>query len=248
MPLAAIKKMLTETIGADEATKVSESLEKFQKNVTEQAEAGVKARVDEAVKAEKIKLETTYLTKLEEATKVGDAKIKEELTKYEKQLAERVKTVLTAAVDNHGDRLARIAEATEAKRGSALLEEVEKLVTQGKKEITEGQKADPKEVDALKKEVTQLKEQVAQAKKDALENRARANVAEQTAKELKESLETSISVVVEEDTEKTKTKPVGEDVDDKDAAVITEDAKGAEKPSHSPEMARMRKLAGIAKK
>jgi hypothetical protein len=244
MTIAAIKKMLTETVGADEATKVVESLEKFQKTVTEEAEKGVKAKIDEAVKAEKVKLEMASITKLEEAKAAGNKQIKEEITKYEKQLAERVKALLVQAIDAHGDRLARISEQTEAKRGSALLEEVEKLITKGKAEITEGQKTDPKEVATLKAELAAVKESEAAAKKALLEQKARANVAEQSVKELRESLETSIQVSVTE-TEETKTKPAGEEKTAETAPINEgEDGKPA---GFSPEMARMRKLAGIKK-
>lgn len=248
MSLDAIKKLLTETVGADEAAKVSESLDKFQKNVITEAEKSVKAKIDEGVKAEKIKLEAKYLAKLDEAKATGDKQIKEEIAKYEKQLAERVKALLVQAVDSHGDRLARIAEQTEAKRGSALLEEVEKMIAKGKAEISEGQKADPKEVLKLKAEIATLKESEAAAKKAALEAKARANVAEQTTKELRESLETSIQVSVNE-TEETKSTPAGEGKGDPKAIVENEDGKDGkainEGQKYTPDMARMRKLAGL---
>jgi hypothetical protein len=248
MTIAAIKKLLTETVGADEAAKVVESLETFQKQTKADAEKGVKALVEEQVKAEKIRLEAKSLAKLEEAKAAGDKTIKEEIAKYERQLAERVKALLVQAIDSHGDRLARISEQTEAKRGSALLEEVEKLIAKGKSEITEATKVDPKEVAKLKAEVATLKESEAKLKKDALEQKARANVAEQSVKELRESLETSLQVSVTE-TEETKGKPAGEDKGDK-KTIIKEDGSedGADKGKggeFSPEMARMRKLAGI---
>lgn len=252
MTIAAIKKLLTETVGADEATKVVESLETFQKNAITEAEKSAKAKIDETVKAEKIKLEAKSLAKLEEAKAAGDKQIKEEIAKYERQLAERVKVLLVQAIDSHGDRLARIAEQTEAKRGSALLEEVEKLIAKGKAEITEATKVDPKEVAKLKAEVATLKESEAKLKKDALEQKARANVAEQSVKELRESLETSVQVNVDEsETERTKTTPAGEDKGDK-KTIIKEDGseEGADKgkgSEFSPEMARMRRLAGIKK-
>ena len=248
MPLAAIKKLLTETVGADESAKIVTSLETFQKTVTENAEKGVKAKIDEAVKAEKIRLEAISLTKLEEAKATGNKQIKEEVTKFEKQLAERVKTLFVQATDAHGDRLARIAEQTEAKRGSALLEEVEKLITKGKAEITEGQKTDPKEVAALKDQVAKLTESEAKAKKDLLEQKARANVAEETVKELRESLETSLQVVVDEDEkgEAKSGKPAGESQGDPKAIVEGEGAKPeGDAPKYSPELERMRRLAGI---
>jgi hypothetical protein len=245
MSLEAIKKLLTETVGADESAKIVTSLETFQKTVTEEAKKGNKALIEEAVKAEKIKLEAKSLAKLEEAKVAGDKMIKEEIAKYEKQLAERVKTLLVQAIDSHGDRLARIAEQTEAKRGSALLEEVEKMIAKGKAEITEGQKTDPKEVAALKAQVTALKESEAAAKKALLEQKARANVAEQTVKDLRESLETSIQVSVTE-TEETATKPAGEEKT-AETAPIVENENGTQTSGFSPEMARMRKLAGIKK-
>lgn len=247
MPVPAeIKKLLTETIGADESTKVVESLEAFYTKTVAEAEAGKKGAITEAVKAEKIKLEASYLEKLEEAKTVGEKTIKEELTKYEKQLAERVKGVLTTAIDSHGDRILRVAEQTEAKRGSALLEEVEKLITKGKAEITEGVKADPKEIEALKAKVTTLEGEVATHKKAVLEQRARANVAESTVKELRESLETSLQVTVEE-TADTKGKPANEEHRDSKGAeqVITEGDQGGKSTAFSPQMQRMRKLAGI---
>jgi hypothetical protein len=245
MSLEAIKKLLTETIGADESTKVVESLEKFQKTVTEEAQAKVAGLVTEQVKAERIKLEATYLAKIEEAQATGEKTIAEEIAKYERLLADRVKARLTEALDSHGDRLARIAEQTEAKRGTALLSEVEALIAKGKSEITEGAKADPKEVAALKAENASLKESVKAAQKKALEHQARANVAEQTVKDLKESLETSIQVSITEDEQgKTKAKPAAEEHPDATGkTTITENEGG--KQEYSPEMARMRRLAGI---
>jgi len=245
MSLEAIKKLLTETVGADESAKIVTSLETFQKTVTEEAKKGSKALIEEAVKAEKIKLEAKSLAKLEEAKAAGDKTIKEEIAKYEKQLAERVKALLVQAIDSHGDRLARIAEQTEAKRGSALLEEVEKMIAKGKAEITEGQKTDPKEVAKLKAELAAVKESEAAAKKALLEQKARANVAEQTVKDLRESLETSIQVSVTE-TEQTQTKPAGEEKT-AETAPINENENGTQTSGFSPEMARMRKLAGIKK-
>ena len=246
MKLEEIKKLLTEAVGADQATKVTESLEKFQTTVTEEAQAGVKNLVAEGVKAERIKLEADYLGKLEAAKEAGDKTIREEVTKYEKQLAERVKHLLIQAIDSHGDRLARIAEQTEAKRGTALLEEVEKIITKGKAELAETTKADPKALEAVKGEVKDLKEALAAAKKEVLEHKARANVAEQSSKELQESLEASINVVVEE-TEVTKTKPAGEEHQDSknQDEVITEGEGDDAKPKFTPEMQRLRKLAGI---
>lgn len=242
MNLDAIKKLITETVGADEATKVTESLEKFQKTVTEGAQAKVKDLVSEGVKEAKIKLEADYLGKLDAAKSAGDKTIKEEIAKYEKQLAERVKHLLVQAIDTHGDRLTKIAEMTEAKRGTALLEEVEKLITKGKAELTEATKADPKALTDAQAKIKQLEEQVAAAKKEVLEHRARANVAEQSVKDLRESLESSIQVVVE-DTEPTQTKPAGEEKAAETSINEGEDSK----PKHSPEMERMRKLAGIKK-
>lgn len=244
MSLEAIKKLLTETVGADESAKVVESLEKFQKTVTEEAKKGNKALIEEAVKAEKIKLEAKSLAKLEEAKAAGDKTIKEEIAKYEKQLAERVKSLLVQAIDSHGDRLARIAEQTEAKRGSALLEEVEKMIAKGKAEITEGQKTDPKEVAKLKAELAAVKESEAAVKKALLEQKARANVAEQTVKDLRESLETSLQVSVDEG-EQTATKPAGEEKANETSPI--NENEGGTQAGFSPEMARMRKLAGIKK-
>ncbi len=248
MPIPAdLKKLLTETMGADESTKVVESLEQFHTKVLTEAEVTKKAAIVEAVKAEKIKLEASYLEKLEEAKDAGNKTIKEELTKYEKQLAERVKHVLTQGLDTHGDRLARIAEQTEAKRGSALLEEVEKLITKGKAEISETTKADPKEIETLKAKVVSLEEAVKAEKKKILEQTARANVAEGTVKELRESLETSLQVTVEE-TNETKGKPANEEhidsIPGKAEKLLTE-GDTVDKPKFSREMARMRQLAGI---
>lgn len=245
MPVPAeLKKLLTESIGADESTKVVESLEAFEQKCLTEAEASKKAAIAEAVKTERVKLEANYLEKLEEAKEAGDKTIKEELTKYEKQLAERCKHILIQGLDSHGDRLARIAEQTEAKRGSALLEEVEKMIAQGKKEISEGAKADPKEIESLKAKVATLEEQVKAEKKNTLEQKARANVAEETVKELKESLETSLQVTVEE-TAPTKTGNANEEhKDSKGETPITEGDQGGAK-KFSPQMERMRKLAGI---
>jgi hypothetical protein len=249
MPVPAdLKKLLTETIGADESTKVVESLEAFYTKTVAEAEASKKGAITEAVKAEKIKLEASYLEKLEEAKEAGDKTIKEELTKYEKLLAERVKGLLVSAIDSHGDRLARIAEQTEAKRGSALLEEVEKLITKGKAEITEGAKVDPKEVTDLKTKVAALEEQIKGEKKKVLEQTARANVAEGTVKELRESLETSLQVTVEETAPTKGTSANEEHLDStgKGEKVIAEGEQGTQK-GFSPQMERMRRLAGIKK-
>jgi hypothetical protein len=246
MDLEILKKTITEAVGADEAAKVVESLSAYRKTL----EDGITAQVTEGVKAEKIKLEADYLQKLEESKTEADKKVKAELTVYEKQLAARVKMVLEKSLDAHGDRLAKIQEETSAKRGSLLLQEVESLVTKAKAEITETAKAaDPKELTALKTEVASLKEAIAAEKKVALEARARANVAEQEAKALKESLDSTLNVVVE-DIEPTKTKPAGEehhDVTGKKEDPVVEGT-GSQKPAFSASMERMRALAGIKPK
>lgn len=249
MDLELLKKTITEAVGADEATKVVESLTTYRKSL----EDGIAAQVTEGVKAEKIKLEADYLQKLEESKTEADKKVKAELVVYEKQLAARVKMVLEKALDSHGDRLAKIQEETSAKRGSVLLQEVEALVTKAKAEITETTKAaDPAEIKKLQDEVASLKEAVAAEKKVSLEARARANVAEQEAKTLKESLDSTLSVVVEETTP-TKTKPAGEehpDVTGKQQVnpVNEGDKGGQQKPAFSASMERMRALAGIKPK
>jgi chromosome segregation ATPase len=240
--LDSIKKLLTETVGADEATKVVESLTKWEAKVKADAEIGIKAKIEEGIKEAKVKLETEYLTKLEEAKTTGDKAIKEEMVKYEKLLAERVKLLLTQAVDAHGDRLAKIAEETAVKRGSKLLEEVTKVTEAARAEIAEQNKVKPEDLAALKKENEALKEEVKAAKKQVLEHKARANVAESEIKSLRESLEGSIEVLVE-DTEPTKAKPAAEEnPNSQNRQPVNEDAR---KPSHTPEMARMRRLAGL---
>ena len=244
MNLDLILKSLTESIGADEAAKVVESLKAYRTEL----EAGIKAQVAEGVKAVKITLEAEYLGKLEAAKTEGEKQIKEEISKFERLLAARVKLVQEKANDAHGDRLTRIQEGVAAKRGSVLLQEVEALVTKAKGEITEATKADPKEITTLKAEVATLKEAVEAGKKAVLEAKARANVAESETKELRESLEASLNVVVEE-TEATKTTPAGEEHPDvvgkqqTDGTPVVEGDQG--KPVHSAEMVRMRRLAGI---
>lgn len=240
--LDSIKKLLTETVGADEATKVVESLTAWEAKVKADAATGLKAKIDEGVKEAKVKLETEYLGKLEEAKAAGDKAIKEEMVKYEKLLAERVKLLMTQAVDAHGDRLAKIAEETAVKRGSKLLEEVSKITEAARAEIAEQTKVKPEDLAALKKENEALKEEVKTAKQQVLEHKARANVAESEVSTLRESLEGSIQVVVEE-TEPTATKPAAEEHrDSQNKPLVSE---GATKPAMSTEMARMRKLAGI---
>lgn len=241
-PIEALKKLLSESVGADQTNKIVESLNAYK----EKLEGGVKALVAEGVKAEKIKLEADYLQKLEEAKAEADKSVKAELTVYEKQLAARVKTVLEQAVDAHGDRLARIEEAASAKRGSALLSEVEALVSKAKAEITEKTQVKPEDLKKLQEENKQLKESLEAAKKETIQQKARANVAEGELKTVREALETSIAVTVTE-TETTKGKPAAEEHPDTTGKQqVTEDDKGG-KPAgtFTPEMARMRKLAGL---
>ena len=245
-PLLAIKAALTESLGADAATPVVESLQKYKDTL----EAGVKDQITEGVKEAKVKLEADYLQKLEESKTKADEQIKSELGKYEKLLAERTKAILERAIDSHGDRLAKIQEDMSTKRGSVLLQEVEALVVKAKAEITEQTKTiKPEDHQKLQDEVKALKESLETAKKAALEAKARANVAEQESKELKESLEGSLKVIVEE-TEPTKTIPAAEEHHDstgKDPnAAITEGVKEGD-TKFTPTMLHMRRLAGISK-
>ncbi len=245
MDIELLKKTITEAVGADEANGIVESLVKYRTEL----EAGVTAKITEGVKEAKVKLEAEYLGKLEAAKVETDKQVKEELTAYEKKLATRVKAVLEKSLDSHGDRLAKIQEDTAAKRGSVLLQEVEALVTKARTEITEQTKvvANPEEVTKLQAEVKALKESAEASKKAVLEAKARANVAEQETKELRESLEASLNVVVEE-TEPAKTKPAGEEHHDSTGippsdAPITESQN--QQPKYTPEMAHMRRMAGI---
>ena len=242
-PLEALKKALNEALNEEQTKPILESLATYKTKVENDA----KAAIVEAVQEQKVKLETDYLAKLEAAKQAGDNKIREEVNKFEKQLAGRVKTILESALNSHGDRLVRIAEQTEAKRGTALLTEVENLVSKAKAEITESVKVDPKEVEKLKGQIKTLNETVSTKDKLILEHKARANVAEGTVRELRESLDTSLTVTVTE-SEKTLTKPAGEQhPDSTNAQPIVEDENGggSQQPKWSPAMERMRKRAGV---
>src|ERR1043165_7283679 len=198
MDLEAIKTLLTETAGADQAAKVVESLsafvEKAKKDAVTEAEKSLKAKIDEAVKEERVRLETVKLQELEKAKAEADKKITEEVTKYETILAE---------------------------------------------------KADPKEIAALTAQVTKLPEEQAAKDKAILEQKARANVAEQTAKALRESIDTKVTVTVTEGVEATKGKPAAKEHAARTGANVVTEGTAAKKPAFSPEMERMRRVAGI---
>src|ERR1043165_5504130 len=242
MDLEAIKTLLTETAGADQAAKVVESLsafvEKAKKDAVTEAEKSLKAKIDEAVKEERVRLETVKLQELEKAKAEADKKITEEVTKYETILAKKVKSVLEAATVRHGEAtLALLKESTVAK-GSKLLNEVSAI-------IAEAEKADPKEIAALTAQVTKLTEELAAKDKAILEQKARANVAEQTAKTLRESIDTKVTVTVTEGVEATKGKPAAKEHADSTGANVVTEGTAAKKPAFSPEMERMRRVAGI---
>lgn len=234
-------KLLTESVGEDEAKKITESLETYKKGL----ESSVQKKIAEGVKEQKIVLEADYLQKLETAKTEADKSLKKEVTVYEKQLAARVKAVLEQAVDAHGQRLASIEEAASAKKGSALLQEVEALVNKARAEINEKATVKPEDYQKVLADNKTLKEALEASKKMVFEQKARANVAEGELKSIRESLETEISVTVE--TEELKGKPAAiehPDVTGKqqvNESVVTEN----EKPRFSPEMARMRRMAGL---
>lgn len=234
-------KLLTETIGEDEAKKITESLETYKKGL----ESSVQKKIAEGIKEKTIVLEADYLQKLETAKEEADKSLKKEVTVYEKQLASRVKSVLEQAIDAHGNRLASIEEAASAKRGSALLQEVEALVSKARAEINEKVTVKPEDYQKVLADNKALKEALEASKKSVLEHKARANVAESELKNIRESLETNISVTVEtEDLKGTPAAIEHPDVSGKqqvNESVIKED----QKPRYSPEMARMRRMAGL---
>src|ERR1043165_661509 len=249
MDLEAIKTLLTETAGADQAAKVVESLsafvEKAKKDAVTEAEKSLKAKIDEAVKEERVRLETVKLQELEKAKAEADKKITEEVTKYETILAKKVKSVLEAATVRHGEAtLALLKESTVAK-GSKLLNEVSAIIAEAKAEIDQAEKADPKEIAALTAQVTKLTEELAAKDKAILEQKARANVDEQTAKTLRESIDTKVTVTVTEGVEATKGKPAAKEHADSTGANVVTEGTAAKKPAFSPEMERMRRVAGI---
>lgn len=243
--VAQLKTMLTESAGEEVAIKVVESLDKIKTQLTTEAkvaaEAGVAQRITEAVNAKEIELEAGYLKKVDTIKAELTEQTKVETGTFETQLAARTKTVLEQGLKEHGDRLATIEEAHAVKAGSTLLEQIEAVVGKAKTEITESNKADPTEIVALKAKLTEAETKLKDAEKKLLGERARGNVAEKNLKELRESLEQSVTVTVEAGD--TKSKPAGE----VENAAITESANGGNDAGKkfSPEMERMRKAAGI---
>lgn len=245
--LEKIGAMLTESTGEEQSTQIVEAMTKFQEkakaDAIKEAEEGIQARVDEAVQEKTIALEADYLQKLDDAKAEADKAVQEDVKTYEGRLAQRVKSVLEDAVEQHGDRLVRVAEEAEAKEGSKLFESMEAVFDKHKREISEAAQANPEEVDSLKKQVATLEGEVAKANKLVLDARARANVAEQNLQTLREQADEGANVVVE-DAEPNKGTP---------AAHVTEDEGGNgngdnpvnENKQYSPAMQRMRKLASI---
>lgn len=240
-PIAAIAKLLTETVGEAESTKVVESLKAFKVKIEEDADKATKLKITEAINETKVKLETQYLGQLEKNKAEADKKIAEEVSKYEVMLAKRVKTVIEAAIVAHGDRLAKIAEENAAHRGSKLLKEVEALIGENKAPKV----AQDTSAIALRAELAQVKEALEQATKKVMEATARKNVAESNLKSIKEELEQTVTVTVtEKEIEPTKAKPAAEEHADSQPTVT----ESVVEKGHTPAMINMRRLAGIDKK
>lgn len=246
-----IKKLLTESAGAETANKVIESLDKLKVQLTTEAKAeadkGLKAKIEEAVNAKQIELEAGYLTKVDALKKELTEQAKTETGTFQTQLAARVKTVLEAGVREHGERLTKIEESQQVKAGSALLEQIQLVVHKAKDEITEAQKQDPEEVATLKAKITEMEVKLKDLDKKLIGEKARGNVAEKNLKELRESLEQSVTVTVE--AEDGKTTPAAEQHPDS-KPVVAEGANGNANPDdkYTPEMRRMRQLAGVKAK
>ena len=255
MTREAFKKVLIEGgLGEEAAEQILDSFDKFKA----QLEEGTQAKIDEGVKAVRIEIEAGNIKKLEEQKAEAETKLEEELATYEKRLAERVKSVVEAYLTDHGYRVLRVVEASEAKKGSALLEEIGEYVTQAKLEIAETT-ADPEEVKALKETVAEQKAEIQKLNEQHTHQEARANVAEQEILTLKEAVvvDQPVSVVVEDenkpvqpdnsDSEPAKTTPAEQDHPDSQP-ISDEPIVENEGPEMTPTMKRMRQMAGIEKK
>ena len=249
-PIEELKKLLTESVGDDESTKIVESLENYKKKVQEDADASVDAKVQEAIKDEKVKLEESYITQLEEdKTKSAEA-VKQEITVFEQRLAKRVKTMLEQALDRHGDRLFTLEEQAQSAQAKSLVEQLEGMLASAKGTVAEGADGgDIKTVKELKDRVKVLEGEVEKHKKDAIRARARANVAESEVKELKESIDTGISVTIDEGEQEQRIaeSQAGGHKDSKGGKTNIHEGSDGNR-NFSPEMKRMRQIAGIETK
>lgn len=255
MTRAEFKKVLMEGgLGDEAAEQILDSFDKFK----EKLEGEVQAKVDEGVKAARIEIEKENITKIDEQKAEAETKLEEEIATYEKRLAERVKTVVEAYLSDHGDRILKVVESSEAKKGSDLLNEISEYVVQAKLELAETT-ADPEEVKALKTTVAEQKAEIEKLTEDHTHEAARANVAEQEIATLKEAVVDQPTTVIIEDENKpskpddssaepAKTTPAEEDHPESqpisEADAILEDAD----PEMTDEMKRMRVLAGIPDK
>lgn len=214
----------------------------------EKAKGSLTTLIEEAVKERTIALEAQHLEALEQDREKARLAIESEMKETTTALAGRVKRVLEQALETHGDRLLKIEESRQTETGKTLLEQITEVVGKAKQEITEAAAADPEEVKALKERVALLESEKADLKKRMIHEQARANVAETSLKTLRESIDSSLEVVIEneDDVERGKTQ-VAEEVAHDSASAATKPTKPINE-NITPEMERMRRLAGIGKR
>lgn len=243
------KNLLESGMSEDQAESILESFDKYQKSL----EDGVQARIDEGVKKARVDLEAAKLKEINEHKAEAEKRLEEELKVFESQLAQRVRGLVESSLVEHGDRCATILEQSEAKKGSALFEEISTYVNEAKREIQEQAGVDPKEIASLKRTIAEQKAALIEKEKKLLHETARANVAEGDLQILRESVESNsnVSVVIEEvEAEPSKSGvPAGEQHEDSKTP-ITEGQSGGGRDANgdkviTEDMARMRKMAGI---
>lgn len=240
-------------VNESEANEVRMSLTKFKEQcvaeATEAAQAGVAAQIEEGVKERTIVLESEHLQSLDEDRSKAKLALEGEMKELVGSLAKRVKTVVEHGIQTHGDRLVAEEEAANAEAGKGILDQITEMVTAAQANISESQAADPAEVADLKKQVAVLEGEKNDLQQQVFREQARGNVAESSLKTLRESLDETMQVVVE-DAEPGQA-PVAEDEnkDSKPAPVVeNNDAPAAQKQPITEDMRHMQRLAGIGKK
>lgn len=248
-----IAQLKSSGVNESEADTIGMSLTKFKEQCVaeakEEAQASVNAQIEEGVKERTIVLEAEHLKSLDEDRSKSKLALEGEMKELVGSLAKRVKVVVENGLQVHGDRLVAIAEAEQADAGKGILDQITEMVTAAQANITESQAADPAEVTALKQQVAVLENEKKELQQSVFREQARGNVAETSLKTLRESLDESLSVVVEDTSAEPTKAPAAQDEhkDSQPAGTVTEDDADS-KPPISEDMRHMQKLAGIGVK
>lgn len=214
----------------------------------EKAKEGLKDLIEEGVKERTITLEAEHLEALEKDREQAKLALESEMKETTKALASRVKLVIEKALATHGDRILAIEESRQTQTGKTILEEIETMVGKVKQEINESQQADPEEIKSLKERIAVLENEKAEAKKRMIHEQARANVAENSLKTLRESIEEGLTVTItESDDGRESGKSTIAEEDHNDSKTQQQQQQPVNESIH-PEMQRMRRLAGIGGK